>query len=94
LTPRRAQLPVHLPPEPLWRPCVPLRVLLLPRVAARVHHGGIGTPTEGLRAGVPQSVVPFACDQFDNGARVQALGARLMLAQWRARPRRLAGSPP
>lgn len=47
---------------------------LLPRAAAMVHQGGIGTTGQGLRAGIPMIVVPFAYDQFDNGARVERLG--------------------
>ncbi len=89
LTPHRAQVPATLPPGVLWLPYVPLRALL-PRVAALVHHGGIGTLAEALRAGVPQLVVPLAYDQFDNGARVARLDAGRVLAGWRARPRRLA----
>lgn len=47
---------------------------LLPRAAAIVHHGGIGTAAQALRAGVPQLVTPFGFDQFDNAARLRALG--------------------
>jgi len=47
---------------------------LFPRMAAVVHHGGAGTTAEGLRAGVPAIVVPFAFDQFFWGARLAALG--------------------
>jgi rhamnosyltransferase subunit B len=57
---------------------VPLQDLLT-RAAALVHHGGIGTVAEALRAGVPQLITPFAWDQFDNGARVAALGAGAVL---------------
>ncbi|MEP6503431.1 MAG: glycosyltransferase [Betaproteobacteria bacterium] len=89
LTSHREQVPARLPEDVLWLPYVPLRALL-PSVAALVHHGGIGTTAEALRAGVPQLVVPMAYDQFDNGARVRALGAGQMLAGWRARPRTLA----
>jgi rhamnosyltransferase subunit B len=89
LTPHRAQVPARLPAEVLWHPYVPLR-RLLPRVAALVHHGGIGTTAEALRAGTPQLVVPLAFDQFDNGARVEALGAGRMLTGWRTRTRPLA----
>jgi rhamnosyltransferase subunit B len=74
LTPHRAQLPAQLPTPVLWQDYVPLRALL-PHVAALVHHGGIGTTAEALRAGTPQLVVPLAHDQFDNAARVVALGA-------------------
>lgn len=47
---------------------------LLPRAAAMVHQGGVGTTGQGLRAGIPMLVVPFAHDQQDNGARVERLG--------------------
>jgi rhamnosyltransferase subunit B len=57
-----------------------------------VHHGGIGTTAEALRAGVPQLIVALAFDQFDNAARVEALGAGLGLPHRRLRPARLATS--
>ena len=47
---------------------------LFPRMAAVVHHGGAGTTAEGLRAGVPNVIVPFVFDQPFWGARVRALG--------------------
>jgi rhamnosyltransferase subunit B len=52
---------------------------LLPRAAATVHHGGVGTTGQSLRAGRPQLVVPFSHDQFDNGARAARLGAARVL---------------
>lgn len=39
-----------------------------------VHHGGIGTTAQGLRAGVPTLIVPFAFDQPDNAAHAARLG--------------------
>lgn len=48
---------------------------LFPKMAAVVHHGGAGTTAEGLRAGVPNVVVPHALDQFAWGRRVFELGA-------------------
>ncbi len=60
--------------------------LLLPRVAALVHHGGIGTSAQGMAAGVPQLVMPLGYDQYDNAARMRRLGvARTLL------PRRFRG---
>lgn len=47
---------------------------LLSRMGAIVHHGGIGTLSQALRAGIPQLVMPMSHDQHDNSARVQALG--------------------
>ena len=48
---------------------------LLPQCKAVVHHGGAGTTGAGLRAGIPNIVVPFAGDQPFWGKRVEALGA-------------------
>lgn len=47
---------------------------LFPRMAAIVHHGGVGTTHEGLRAGVPNVIVPFFGDQPFWADRVHALG--------------------
>ena len=47
---------------------------LFPRMAAAVHHGGVGTTTVGLRAGLPTIVAPVGVDQFFWGERVAALG--------------------
>jgi rhamnosyltransferase subunit B len=73
LTRERAQCPADLPAHVLWQPYVPL-ASLLPRAAALVHHGGIGTTAEAFRAGIPQVITPFGWDQFDNVARVRSLG--------------------
>ena len=47
---------------------------LFPRVAAVVHHGGAGTTSAGLKAGVPSIVVPFFGDQPFWGQRIADLG--------------------
>ena len=47
---------------------------LLPRAAAMVHHGGVGTTSQGLLAGVPTLIVPFAFDQSDNAEHARKLG--------------------
>jgi rhamnosyltransferase subunit B len=48
--------------------------LLLPRAAAIVHHGGIGTLSQALKAGIPQIIVPHNFDQPYSATRVQQLG--------------------
>jgi vancomycin aglycone glucosyltransferase len=48
--------------------------VLLPRVAAVVHHGGAGTTTSVARAGRPQLVLPHLLDQFYWAGRVRQLG--------------------
>jgi UDP:flavonoid glycosyltransferase YjiC (YdhE family) len=47
---------------------------LFSHVAAVVHHGGAGTTSEGLRAGVPSVIVPFFGDQPYWARRVADLG--------------------
>ncbi len=47
---------------------------LLPWCAGVVHHGGFGTTSAGLRAGVPAFVIPHIADQFYWGQRVHELG--------------------
>ncbi len=88
LTPLRTQIQAVLPDTIHWQPYVCLKALL-PHVAAIVHHGGIGTTAEALRAGVPQLAVPFAWDQFDNGARIAALGVGNVLHAQKLTARRL-----
>ena len=57
--------------------------VLLPRCALLVHHGGIGTVAQAMRAGVPQLVIPITYDQPDNGFRVRALGlGDLLEGEW------------
>jgi UDP:flavonoid glycosyltransferase YjiC (YdhE family) len=48
---------------------------LFPRMAAAVHHGGVGTTMANLRAGIPAIIVPFNYDQPFWAARVFRLGA-------------------
>jgi UDP:flavonoid glycosyltransferase YjiC (YdhE family) len=47
---------------------------ILPRVAALIQAGGVGTLALGLRAGVPMLLAPHAHDQFDNARRAAKLG--------------------
>lgn len=60
-----SELPEQLPPSIMHIEYAPF-CKLLPRVAALVHHGGIGTAAQALRAGTPQLIVPWGIDQFDN----------------------------
>ena len=60
--------------------------LRLPRAAALVHHGGIGTAAQGLAAGLPQLVMPMTFDQPDNANRLERLGVAASL-----RPRGFTG---
>lgn len=80
LTRHIEQIPSHLPPTVRHFSYAPFSELL-PRCRALVHHGGIGTTAQALRAGVPQLVMPMSHDQPDNAARVRRLG----VGDWIAR---------
>ncbi len=67
------QLPSRLPDGVCHFDYVPFSAVL-PRAAALVHHGGIGTMAQALAAGIPQLVVPMAHDQPDNALRLRRLG--------------------
>jgi len=67
------QLPTCLPDSVRHFDYVPFSQVL-PRAAAFVHHGGIGTMAQGFAAGIPQLVIPLAHDQFDNAMRARRLG--------------------
>ena len=71
-------LPRNVPSGILHCAYAPFRQLL-PRCAAVVHHGGIGTTAAALEAGCPQLVLPLAWDQPDNAARINDLGVGLSL---------------
>lgn len=48
---------------------------LLPRCKMIIHHGGAGTTSAGLRAGIPNIVIPHTADQPFWGSRVHDMGA-------------------
>lgn len=63
---------------------------VMPRGCAVVHHGGVGTTAQGLRAGRPTVIVPFAHDQFDNAARCERLGVSRTLGRGKVSAENLA----
>ena len=56
---------------------------LFPAAAVIVHHGGVGTTGQAMRAGKPQLVVPHMGDQEDHAARIVRLGLGLRLERSR-----------
>ncbi|MCP8688547.1 nucleotide disphospho-sugar-binding domain-containing protein [Marinobacterium sedimentorum] len=53
---------------------------LFQHVSCVVHHGGMGTASAALRAGIPQLLVPYSYDQPDNAVRLRGLGVGTTLA--------------
>ncbi|MEZ5320432.1 MAG: glycosyltransferase [Vicinamibacterales bacterium] len=59
--------------------------VIFPRARAVVHHGGVGTLGQALRAGRPMLVVPHAHDQYDNAERARRAGVARVVAAPRYR---------
>ena len=80
------QIPADLPANVLHADYAPFSAVL-PRCAALIHHGGIGTTAQALAAGVRQLVMPMAFDQPDNATRLVRFGVARTL--W---PRHFTGA--
>ncbi|HYG76062.1 MAG TPA: nucleotide disphospho-sugar-binding domain-containing protein [Planctomycetota bacterium] len=80
LTRFKENIPAQLPPGVRHFSFAPFSEVL-PRCAALVHHGGIGTMAQALAAGIPQLVMPMAHDQPDNAARLRRLGVGVSIAR-------------
>jgi UDP:flavonoid glycosyltransferase YjiC (YdhE family) len=85
----RNQMAESLPPGIVAVNYAPFE-LLLARACAMVHHGGVGTTSQGLRAGIPTLIVPFAFDQPDNAAHAARLGGSRTLPRAKYKAARVA----
>ena len=83
------QIPPNLPADIRVFGYLPFSQVL-PRAALLVHHGGIGTLAQGIKAGIPHLVVPNGYDQFDSGWRIEKMGLGSSIPQTRYRARRVA----
>lgn len=82
---------VHRGPDMIAVEQAPHRALF-PQAAAVVFHGGIGTLSQAMLAGVPSLIVPHAHDQPDNAMRAARLGIALVVRAHRYRADRAAGN--
>jgi UDP:flavonoid glycosyltransferase YjiC (YdhE family) len=73
LTTNPGSVPANLPATIGYFGYVPLS-RFLSRCAAFIHHGGLGSLSQGLAAGVPQLTIPRFMDQPDNSRRLERLG--------------------
>ena len=62
-----------LSPKESSRSITSVSIVAAARVCV-VHHGGVGTTSHGLLAGVPTLIVPFAFDQSDNAEHARKVG--------------------
>ena len=63
---------------------------LYKRVKVAIHHGGAGTTSASLHAGIPTITMPLAIDQFFWGERIQKLGAGVSIPQRKLNAQNLA----
>jgi rhamnosyltransferase subunit B len=82
-------IPRDLPPGVRHFQYIPFSEVL-PRAAALVYHGGVGTCAQALSAGIPHLIYHMAHDQLDNLSRVRDLGVGDGLAPKRFKPKRVA----
>ncbi len=85
LTSKKEDIPDGLPDTIRAFSFLPLGKIL-PSCSAIVHHGGVGTLGQALKAGVPQLIRPMAYDQFDNAYRIttRRLGQYILARQYTA----------
>ncbi len=83
------QVPPNLPASILTVAYAPFSTLLK-HASVFVHHGGIGTLSQGFATGVPQLIMAMAHDQPDNADRLERLGAGIGLSVRQFTPQRVA----
>ncbi len=91
LTPFAECLPSGLAPDTLAVSYAPFSQIL-PRCAAIIHHGGVGTCAQALHAGIPQLIQPMAHDQLDTLSRIRDLGVGLGITPRNFRDKPLAAT--
>lgn len=69
----RELLPETLPPNMIWYHFLNLEALM-PKVKMIINHGGIGTVSGALRAGIPQLVMAHSGDAPFNAVLLQQIG--------------------
>jgi rhamnosyltransferase subunit B len=76
-------VPHPLPDNVHWYNYLPLSQVM-PRMEAVIHHGGLGTLSNALAAGIPQLALTVGGDRPYNGLRLQKLGVGDFLpwSQW------------
>jgi len=79
---RTVEHEVEMPPECYIVDKVP-HDWLFPQIDAALHHGGAGTTSASLRAGIPTLIKPWFGDQFFWASRVHKLGAGMKVPSLR-----------
>ncbi|WP_054743049.1 glycosyltransferase [Cellulosilyticum ruminicola] len=89
LTRYRELLPKELPENVKWYEYLPLDEVL-PQIGLIIHHGGMGTLSGALKAGVPQLILPCFVDRPNNAELIKALGVGNYLTTSKWQPENIA----
>ncbi|HEU4326193.1 MAG TPA: nucleotide disphospho-sugar-binding domain-containing protein [Roseiflexaceae bacterium] len=89
VTQHRELLPETLPERVVWGRAFDFE-RIMPLMRAVIHHGGIGTLSQAMLAGVPQLVLAHGMDRPDNGARVRRVGCGDVLSFTKWQPDQIA----
>lgn len=83
VTPHKELIPKPVKSGVTVRNNVPLKEIM-PYAKAIIHHGGMGTLSEAVYAGIPQLILPFYADRSDNAMRLSKYGIAeyLPVAMW------------
>lgn len=82
-------IPKQLPKNVKWFEYLPLD-LIMPYIRVLIHHGGMGTLTGALAAGVPQLILPCYVDRPYNATLIKKLGAGDFLYPANWQPEKIA----
>jgi UDP:flavonoid glycosyltransferase YjiC (YdhE family) len=85
VTKHKSLVPDRLPDGVRWFQSLSF-VELMPHTRAIIHHGGIGTLSQAMAAGIPQLVLAEGFDRPDNAARLKQLGVAECLPPVRWKP--------
>ncbi|PCJ19166.1 MAG: hypothetical protein COB02_08955 [Candidatus Cloacimonadota bacterium] len=61
----------------------------LAKIQGIVHHGGIGTSAQSLQAGIPQIIIPWGVDQYDNAKHLKKMGVSIEVSQGKSMQKNL-----
>jgi rhamnosyltransferase subunit B len=91
VAPHEEQVPKTLPDSVRRFGYLPFSKVM-PRVGAVIHHGGRGTLSRAVAAGVPQLVLAMGADRPDNARRLKRLGVADYLPPPHWQPDRVAAA--
>ena len=82
-------IPEKLPANVVWYKYLPLDEIM-PQISVLIHHGGLGTVTGALSAGIPQLILPEYVDRPYNATLIKEFGVGDYLLPGNWQPNKIA----